>query len=104
VTFKRVNTAHMAATRNTLKAMWGKTSAPKAKELSSDNVTVHSTRSRAAEERSAPEREATSRLSKPDIACNDPAKEAYISKENVQQSSMQVLNAFPAACTSCLFL
>jgi len=104
VTLKRVNTAHMAATKNTLKAMWGKNSAPKAKEPSSDNVPVHSTRSRAAEERSAPEREATSRLSKPDIAFNDPAKEAYISKENAQQAFTQVLNASPAACTSCLIL
>ena len=83
--------AYMAATKNTLIAMWGKTSQPKAKEISSDQVSVHSTRNRAAEERSAPEREATSRLAKPDNAREITGKEAGVLKEIVCQASQQVL-------------
>ena len=83
--------AYMAATKNTLMAMWGKNSQPKAKEVSSDQVSVHSTRSRAAEERSAPEKEATSRLAKPDNVREDTGKEAGVLKEIVCQVSLQVL-------------
>ena len=72
-------------------AMWGKNSQPKAKEVSSDQVSVHSTRSRAAEERSAPEKEATSRLAKPDNVVEDTEKEAGVLKEIVCQVSLQVL-------------
>ena len=83
--------AYMAATKNTLMAMWGKNSQPKANEVSSDQVSVHSTRSRAAEERSAPEKEATSRLAKPDNVPEDTGKEAGVLKEIVCQVSLQVL-------------
>ena len=80
----------MAATKNTLMAMWGKSSATKAKDSSSDLLSLHSTRSRAAEERSAPDKEATSRLSKPDIGRSQPAKGAQASDEDVCQTSTQV--------------
>ena len=83
--------AYMAATKNTLMAMWGKNLQPKAKEVSSDQVSVHSTRSRAAEERFAPEKEATSRLAKPDNVREDTGKEAEVLKEIACQVSLQVL-------------
>ena len=83
--------AYMAATKNTLMAMWGKNAQPKAKEVSSDQVSVHSTRSRAAEERSAPEKEATSRLAKPDNVRENTRTEAGVLREIVCQGSLQVL-------------
>lgn len=86
----------MAATKNTLMAMWGKNSAPKAKEASSDLLSVHSTRSRAAEERSAPDKEATSRLSKPDIGRSKPAEASQPPDKGDLQSSMQVV--IPSPC------
>ena len=86
----------MAATKNTLMAMWGKNSAPKAKEASSDLLSVHSTRSRAAEERSAPDKEATSRLSKPDIGRSKPAEAGQAPDKDNFLSSMQVVS--PPSC------
>ena len=83
--------AYMAATKNTLMAMWGMNSQPKAKEVSSDQVSVHSTRSRAAEERSAPEKEATSWLAKPDSVRENTSTEAGVLRELLCQGSLQVL-------------
>lgn len=56
----------MAATKNTLSALWGKKLQDDRKTKSSDHGSVISTRSRAPEEKCAQEKEATSRLSKPD--------------------------------------
>ena len=88
----------MAATNNTIMALWGKSLAPKAKEASSDVISVHSTRSRAAEDRSAPEKEATSRLAKPDMERNMPAKDQIALKEPMCQASLQVLGDFHGGC------
>lgn len=88
----------MAATNNTIMALWGKSSVPKAKEASSDVISVHSTRSRVAEDRSAPEKEATSRLAKPDMERNMPAKDRLALKEPVCHTSLQVQGE--AACSS----
>ena len=84
---------HMAATKNTLMAMWGKSSAVKAKENSSDICSVHSTRSRAAEERSAPDKEATSRLSKPDNGRSKPGKANQAPVKDVCQSPMLAVSS-----------
>ncbi|CAL8461841.1 g1372 [Coccomyxa elongata] len=56
----------MAATKNTLSALWGKKLQDDRKARSSDHGSVISTRSRAPEDTGAHEKEATSRLSKPD--------------------------------------
>ena len=86
----------MAATKNTLMAMWGKSSAVKSKENSSDVLSVHSTRSRAAEERSAPDKEATSRLSKPDIGRSKAGKADQAIDEDIYQTPTQAVS-FPHA-------
>lgn len=88
----------MAATKNTLKAIWGKSSQPKAREVSSDQLSVHSTRSRAAEERSAPEKEATSRLAKPDSERIGPAKDPGLVKEFTVRGPSQVLSSVQCRC------
>lgn len=56
----------MAATKNTLSALWGKKLQDDRKTKSSDHGSVISTRSRAPEDKGAQEKEATSRLSKPE--------------------------------------
>ena len=98
----------MAAANNTIMALWGKSSVPKAKEASSDVISVHSTRSRAADDRSAPEKEATSRLAKPDMERNMPAKDQIALKEPMCHASLQVQGDFswrlhahqcPRSCT-----
>ncbi|BDA41437.1 probable chromatin assembly factor 1 subunit FSM at N-terminal half [Coccomyxa sp. Obi] len=56
----------MAATKNTLSALWGKKLQDDRKTKSGDHGSVISTRSRAPEDKGAQEKEATSRLSKPE--------------------------------------
>lgn len=56
----------MAATTNTLAALWGKKLKDERNIKSNDHGSVISTRSRGAEDKIAAEKEATSRLSKPD--------------------------------------
>lgn len=78
----------MAATKNTLSALWGKKLQDDKKTKSSDHGSVVSTRSRAPEEKGAQEKEATSRLSKPDAeqasGPTDPPSKAMPADANAQ--------------------
>lgn len=85
----------MAATKNTLAALWGKKLQDERKTKSSDHGSVISTRSRAPEDRNAQEKEATSRLSKPDEQAPGPIELPTRPTEDEDDAKVQ---SRPSAC------
>ncbi len=79
----------MAATKNTLAALWGKKLQDERKPKSSDHGSVVSTRSRAPEDKNAHEKEATSRLSKPEEQASGPIELPAVPIENVIDAKVQ---------------
>ena len=91
----------MAATKNTLAALWGKKLQDERKTQSSDHGSVISTRSRAPEDKYAQEKEAISRLSKPEEQAPGPGDSSIVPIEDDFDAEVQLR---PLSCEWCYLI